>query len=162
MVIVILGVSGAGKTTIGQALAQRLHFDFFEGDDFHPPANKTKMQAGIALTDVDRQPWLESLRDLIAGILARQGNAVVTCSALKRSYRDVLRRDGVRFVYLNARREVIRERLAHRTGHFFNADLLDSQFATLEAPRNALVVDVEQTPAEIVRQIRRQIQVSPT
>jgi gluconokinase len=159
-VVVVLGVSGVGKTTIGRALADALHFEFFEGDDLHSVANKTKMRAGIALTDADRAPWLEAIRELIVGILARGGDAVLTCSALKRAYRDILRREGVVFVYLHASFDVIRDRLARRTGHFFNPDLLASQFAALEAPRDALVVDAERAPAEIVDDIRRRLEVS--
>lgn len=158
MVLIVLGVSGAGKTTIGRALAQHLHFEFFEGDDFHSRANKEKMHAGLPLTDADRQPWLRALRDLITQVLRRHGNAVVTCSALKQAYRDVLRQPGVRFVYLEIGPKVVRERLARRTDHFFNPDLAQSQFAALEAPLDALAVDANQPPAMIVRAIARQLE----
>lgn len=140
-VIIVLGVSGAGKTTVGRALAQALKCELIEGDDFHSDANKNKMHTGHALTDEDRWPWLQALARKIGEVLARQGTAVVSCSALKRSYRDVLRREGVCFVYLKISREVGRERLARRDAHFFDPSLLDSQFETLEEPRRALTID---------------------
>jgi gluconokinase len=153
MVIVILGVSGAGKTTVGRVLATTLEFEFYEGDDYHSPSNRAKMHAGVPLTDADRAPWLSAIRALIERVLAREGNAVVACSALKRSYRDTLRLPGVLFVYLKVSTEVLRERLKHRAGHFFAPELLDSQLETLEEPRRALVVDANRPVSAVVKDI---------
>lgn len=136
MVLVIMGVSGAGKTTVGRALAQALDWPFYDGDDFHPPQNIEKMRRGVPLTDADRLPWLEALEALIRRHLLGGQSAVVACSALKRSYRDVLRRAGkeVRFVHLAADYATIRRRLEARRGHFFDPKLLQSQFDDLEPP----------------------------
>jgi gluconokinase len=153
--LIIMGVSGCGKTTVGRALAARLSFEFVEGDDLHPSANVAKMTRGIALTDSDRQPWLLELRRLMDSIIARQGDAVVTCSALKQSYRELLADPAVRFVYLKIEFEAARERLAHRRGHFFNPELLQSQFAVLEEPGDALIVDADQETAAIVDEIAK-------
>ncbi len=154
MVIVVMGVSGAGKTTVGRALAETLGWPFYDGDDFHPPANIEKMRQGVPLTDADRRPWLETLRALIARHLQEGRPAVVACSALKRSYRDVLRRagEGVRFVHLAADYETIRRRLEARRGHFFDPKLLQSQFDDLEAPDadEALILDAARPVSELV------------
>jgi gluconokinase len=152
-VLVIMGVSGSGKTTIGQALARRLNFEFIEGDEFHSRANREKMHAGLPLTDTDRKPWLEALRSRITAMLARKGNAVLTCSALRQSYRDMLAMPGVKFIYLKVSQAVARERLARRRGHFFNPALLESQFATLEEPRDAIVVDGDVSDLDVTQQI---------
>jgi gluconokinase len=152
-VLIVMGVSGSGKTTIGQALARRLGYEFVEGDEFHSRANRQKMQAGLPLDDSDRAPWLEALRSRIAALIARGGNAVITCSALKRAYRNVLRLDGVQFVYLKVAEEVARQRLAQRRGHFFNPALLESQFETLEEPRRALVMDGNRSDLDLVNDI---------
>jgi gluconokinase len=152
-VVVVMGVSGSGKTTIGLALARRLGCEFVEGDEFHTRVNREKMHAGIPLTDADRAPWLQALRSRIEALLARNANAVLTCSALKRSYRDVLRLKGVRFVYLKVSSAVARERLARRRRHFFNPALLQSQIETLEEPRSALIVDAERSDLEVVSDI---------
>ncbi len=156
MVIILMGVAGAGKTTVGKRLAEALGWRFLEGDDFHPPANVAKMAAGTALTDEDRMPWLQRLRGLVVDTLARGENAVLACSALKQSYRVMLMVDParVRWVYLWAPREVIASRVAKRAGHFMPLSLLDSQYATLEAPADALRVDVTQGPDEVVATIR--------
>ncbi len=159
-VLVVTGVSGSGKTTIGQALSRRLGYEFVEGDEFHTRANRVKMHTGIALTDIDRQPWLEALRSRIAALMARQGNAVIACSALKRAYRDVLRRDDVLFVYLKVSPDVVRSRLARRKGHFFNPALLESQIATLEEPRDAIVVDADRSDLQVVNDIVRRLEQS--
>ena len=156
-VLVITGVSGSGKTTIGLALARRLRFEFIEGDEFHSRANREKMHAGIALTDDDRQPWLLALRSRIDVLLARKGNAVLTCSALRQSCRDVLAAKGVKFVYLRISDRIARERLARRRGHAFNPALLESQFGTLEEPHDALVVDAEKPDLDVANQIMRDL-----
>jgi gluconokinase len=159
VVIILMGVSGVGKTTVGKRLAEALGWRFLEGDDFHPPANVEKMAAGIPLTDADRLPWLERLRELVAEVLARGEDAVLACSALKRSYRQLLTVDParVRWVYLWAPREVIASRLAARTGHFMPLTLLGSQLETLETPEDALQVDVTPGPDEVVATIRERL-----
>ena len=148
MVIVLMGVAGSGKTTVGMLLANRLGWPFHDGDDLHPAANRAKMNRGIALTDEDRRPWLEAVRDLIRSCIVKGENAIVACSALKRSYRDQIIVDAtvVRLVYLKGSSEVIAGRLAERHGHFFDRELLQSQFAALEAPTDAIVEDVSRTP----------------
>jgi gluconokinase len=156
-VLVVMGVSGSGKTTIGQALARRLGFEFIEGDEFHTRANREKMHAGLPLDDADRQPWLEALRSRIAALLVRKGNAVLTCSALRQAYRDVLGMGGVKFVYLKVSEPVVRERLARRRGHFFNPALLESQFRALEEPGDALVIDADRPDLEVTQQIVREL-----
>lgn len=155
MVIILVGVSGSGKTTVGRLLARNLGWQFFEGDDFHSPASTAKMRDGIALTDLDRWPWLSAIRAQMQEVLAQGQHAVFACSALKRAYRDFLRLDGVQFIYLKGDYELIRQRLERRKGHFFGARLLASQFDTLEEPERALVVDAAQTPETIAGEIVR-------
>lgn len=152
-VVVLMGVSGSGKTTIGKALAEATNGKFFDADDFHPPENLEKMRAGIPLTDADRWDWLERLKKLIAK--QDDGWVFLACSALKESYRAVLESGGkdVRFVFLNGNKALIRERMKECRGHFMPGALLDSQFETLEIPRDALVVDVSESPEMLVRQI---------
>ena len=152
-----MGVTGVGKTTVGQCLAQTLGWRFHDADDFHPPANKAKMNAGVPLTDEDRWPWLRALRAVIEQALDEDAGAVVTCSALKRAYRDVLAGGltGVRYVHLTGDPRIVAERLAGRRGHFMNPALLESQIATLELPADALDVDIAMTPDEQVAFIRR-------
>jgi gluconokinase len=158
-VIVVMGVSGSGKTTIGKLLAGTLHWPFADADAFHPPANVRKMAGGVALTDEDRWPWLAAIAAWIDEHRgADRPRGVVTCSALKRSYLDVIiggRRD-VRLVYLEGDRHLIAQRMATRRGHFMPVDLLQSQFDTLEAPTSderPVVVSIDATPGEIVQQI---------
>ena len=152
MVVIVMGVTVAGKTTVGRALAQSLGWEFRDGDELHSDANKRKMHRGIALDDADRAPWLAAVRKLIAGMLVEGRDGVVACSALKQSYRDEIVVDpaSVKVVYLKGSKEMIAERLLHRSGHFMNPDLLQSQFDTLEEPRDAIVVDVSMAPEAIV------------
>ncbi len=134
--LVIMGVSGSGKSTIGQALGRRLGWRYEDGDSFHPPANVAKMSAGHPLTDEDRWPWLQAIADEIARCRTRGEHIIIACSALKKVYRDILvgGRDDVRMVYLKGSQELIAERMKHRAGHFMPPGLLTSQFATLEPP----------------------------
>ncbi|RQH00679.1 gluconokinase [Paraburkholderia dinghuensis] len=161
MILIAMGVSGAGKTRIGELLAERLHCSFTDGDVFHSEANKKKMHDGIPLTDDDRWPWLRTIRAAIEDKHRAHETAVFTCSSLKRSYRDILRgtdRD-VCFVYLKGSFEVLHERLASRTGHFFDPSLLQSQLDTLEEPGTdeAIVVSIELTPEQIVDDVMKQM-----
>ena len=160
MVIILMGVTASGKTTVGRMLAAELAYRFYDADDFHPRANIDKMRRGVALEDADRRPWLEALSDLVRRSLAGHTDAVLACSALKQSYRRSLLIDPqVRLVYLKADHDLIRQRLRRRQGHFMNPDLLASQFATLEEPREALWVDASLEPPEIVAAVRRQLQI---
>ena len=156
MILIAMGVSGAGKTRIGEMLAERLKCSFTDGDAFHSAANKEKMHNGIPLTDEDRWPWLRTIRAAIEEKQAAHEDAVFTCSSLKRSYRDVLRAGDkdVCFVYLKGSREVLQERLQTRTGHFFDPSLLQSQLDTLEEPGDdeAITVSIELTPEQIVEE----------
>jgi gluconokinase len=154
MILIAMGVSGAGKSLIGELLAERLNCSFTDGDAFHSAANKEKMHKGIPLTDDDRWPWLKTIRAAIEEKQRAGETAVFTCSSLKRSYRDVLR-DGDRdvcFVYLHGTFEVLKERLGSRTGHFFDPSLLQSQLDTLEEPGDdeAITESIELTPEQIV------------
>ena len=164
-VLVVMGVSGVGKTTIARALDDRLHWPFQEGDELHPKANVDKMASGRALTDEDRAPWLRAVAAWIEARLQAGEPGVITCSALRRSYRDTVTggRPGVRVVYLRAERAVIAERLSQRRHHYMPADLLQSQLATLEEPspdEHVLTVqvhgDVDDIAAEIVARLRSQ------
>ncbi len=160
--VVVMGVSGAGKTTVGKALASRLGWVFQEGDDFHPAANVAKMKAGIALDDADRAPWLTAIGAWIDGEADRGEACVVSCSALKRAYRDALRsgRPQVRFVYLRGARDVIAARIAGRHHAYFPAELLDSQFADLEEPTGetgVITVDIGPSVDRLVGEIVRRL-----
>ena len=152
MIIVVMGVSGAGKSTVGQMLAEQLGWEFIDGDRFHPKANIEKMKSGLALTEADREPWLDRLEGLIT---EKSDRIVIAASALRRAYRDRLRSTGsnIQFVYLRGDQKQIRARLEQREDHFFSADLLDTQFATLEEPRAAITFDVAWTPDEIVQEL---------
>ena len=160
MIIVLFGVSGAGKTTIGRQLARELAWPFHDGDDYHTSASRDRMASGVPLTDADRWPWLAAIRDLISGTRAARQNAVIACSALARAHRDYLRQPGVRFVYLKGTPDLLRERLRARRGHFFPPGLLESQLEALEAPRGGVVVDVAKPPRDVVREIRRRLGLS--
>ena len=158
-VIVVMGVSGCGKTVVGEALAERLGLPFHDADAYHPPANVAKMSRGEPLVDADRWPWLDALRDVVTRGLAAGGpGAVIACSALARRYRDRmgLGRPGVRLVLLDGTRELIRARIEARRDHFMPASLLDSQLAALERPaadEHALVVAIDDPPAVIAARI---------
>jgi gluconokinase len=150
--VVVMGVSGSGKNTVGELLAARLGCPFYDGDHFHPPANIAKMSAGIPLDDDDRTGWLEALAAIIREGLAGGQGGVLACSALKQKYRDVLAVDPqrVRFVYLRGSFDLIWSRMAGRQGHYMKAPMLRSQFAALEEPADAPAYDITQTPEQIV------------
>ncbi|GAA5181451.1 gluconokinase [Rugosimonospora acidiphila] len=155
-IIVVMGVSGSGKSTIGAMLAGELGWQYAEADDFHSAANVEKMAQGHPLTDEDRWPWLHAIGAWIDIQITAEQPAVVTCSALKHAYRDLLRRPHVKFVYLEGSRELIQSRLTARQGHFFRAELLDSQFADLEEPtadENVLTIAIGGTPRQVVDEI---------
>jgi gluconokinase len=155
VIVVLMGVSGSGKTTIGLALADALGWPFYDADDFHPPENVAKMAAGIPLTDEDRWPWLARLADEMRRAHEAHGNAILACSALKQAYRDVLATAGdVRFVYLAGDYDTIAARVAQRHHKYMPAELLASQFATLEPPAGAIVIDVRDSVEEQVAAIR--------
>jgi gluconokinase len=160
MIIVLMGVTGSGKSTVGKLLASQLRWKFFEGDDFHSPTNIEKLRRGQPLNDADRSPWLEAIRELIRAAIDRGENAVIACSALKQSCRRMLQIcEQVSFVYLKASIALIQDRLKNRVGHFMNPDLVQSQFDTLEAPEEALQIDAGSTPVEIVQVIRNRLAV---
>jgi len=157
MVILVMGVSGSGKTTVGTLLARDLGWEFFDGDDFHPAANVAKMRRGEPLTDADRDGWLDTLSELIGDLFREGRSAVLACSALRAGYRSRLRASRaseVALVHLRGDPTLIRARLAERQGHFMKADLLASQLASLEEPSDALVVDAAESPVAIVERIR--------
>ena len=153
MIVLMMGVCGSGKTTTGKALAESLGWPFFDGDDFHPESNVAKMAAGQPLTDADRWPWIERIAEAMREVLDRGGSAVFACSALKSAYRQRMQRAGdVRIIFLNGDAETIGPRLAARTRHFMPASLLPSQFAALEVPDDALVVDIrDAVPTQVAR-----------
>ncbi|MGC2110034.1 MAG: gluconokinase [Candidatus Korobacteraceae bacterium] len=160
MILVIMGVAGIGKTTVGQALAHDLHWRFVDADTYHSAANVAKMHAGIPLTDADREPWLASLHEAIVGWLARDENVVLACSALKASYRsDLVVSPEVKLVYLRGELELVASRLAARQGHYMNPDLLQSQFDALEEPGNAAVFDASLPVVQLVAAIRHALEV---
>jgi gluconokinase len=155
MIVIVMGVVGAGKTTVGRLLATQSGWEFADADDFHPAANVEKIRHGIALSDDDRRPWLERLRVAIADWIADKRNVVLACSALKRSYRQELQvGPEVRFVYLKGGADLIAQRLHSRQGHFANEQILASQFADLEEPEDAVIVEIGSPPQEIVDEIR--------
>jgi gluconokinase len=156
MVLLLMGVSGSGKTTVGQLLASQLGWEFADGDNYHSTANIEKMRNGIPLTDAERAPWLEALRTLIAEWIAADKNAVLACSALKQSYREKLRfSPDVKLVYLKGTPQLLRQRLHGRVGHFMTEQMLESQLATLEEPhdQDTVIVDIARSPDEIVGEI---------
>jgi gluconokinase len=162
VVVVVMGVAGVGKTTVAKLLAEALHCHFLEGDELHPPANVAKMRGGTPLSDADRLPWLQRIAEAIDAWRLDGRSGVVTCSALKRRYRDILigSRPDVRLVYLEGSRELVRSRLASRKAHFMPAALLDSQFDDLEAPgadEKPIVANVGEEPNKIAAVILRQL-----
>ena len=162
MVLIVMGVTGAGKTTIGGALATSLGWEFHDGDDLHSGPSKRKMRRGIPLTDSDRAPWLAAIRTLILAMLSEGRDGVVACSALKQSYRDELVVDPntVKVVYLKGTKQLVAKRLRDRAGHFMNPDLLQSQIDTLEEPRHAIIVDISAAPEAIVNAIIKRLQLA--
>jgi gluconokinase len=163
VLLVVMGVTSVGKSTVGRILAERLGAVFAEGDDYHPPANVAKMHSGTPLDDDDRRPWLEAIARDLERWRAEGRSAVVTCSALKRSYREILRGAGpnVRFVHLTGEAPLIARRMAGRSGHFMPPSLLPSQLATLESPdpaEGAISIDVIASPAEIAAAIMERLQ----
>jgi gluconokinase len=164
--VVVMGVAGSGKTTIGEGLAEQLGWTYEDGDKFHPKSNVEKMSAGHPLTDADRWPWLQAIADEIDRVCKAGERAVVACSALKRSYRDVLvhGRDDVRIVYLEGTRELIASRLATRKGHFMPPTLLESQFKTLQPPgddENPVTVSIDASVEAVVDDIVRKLALDP-
>jgi gluconokinase len=149
--VILMGVAGSGKTAVGMRVAQKLNWIFLDADNFHPPANIEKMKHGIPLNDQDRAPWLQRLHDELQHQMAEGHSVVLACSALKESYRKVFRDEVLHptFVYLDVDLETIRNRLQHRTAHFFPTELMESQFATLEKPKDAIIIDARK-PLEAV------------
>ncbi|HEY6371992.1 MAG TPA: gluconokinase [Candidatus Sulfotelmatobacter sp.] len=158
MIVIVMGVVGAGKTTVGRLLAEPLGWEFADADDFHPPSNVEKIRHGISLNDGDRKPWLLSLRKAITQWIVEHRNIVLACSALKRSYRHELAvGPEVRFVYLKGSADLIAERLRLRQGHFAGDQILSSQFADLEEPEAAVTVEIASPPQQIVAEIRKRL-----
>jgi gluconokinase len=160
MIVVLMGVSGSGKTTVGRVLARELGWTFVDADDYHPAANIAKMHRGVPLNDDDRRPWLQAVRRRVDEAAARGENVVLACSALKHAYQEYLQShapESIRYVYLSGSEEVIRRRLAARRGHFMDPGLLHSQFETLEPPGHATQVDITPPPEAIAGEIRRRL-----
>jgi len=155
MIVIIMGVTGVGKTTVGRLLAQRTGWTLYDADDYHSPANVEKMRAGIPLTDDDRWPWLDRLNVLLCAAHARGDSAILACSALKQRYREHLQQglQDVRWVHLKGDIELIRTRLQQRKGHYMSPALLQSQFDALEPPRDALIIDVGDEPAALAQRV---------
>ena len=155
MIVLVMGVSGVGKTTIGRLLATALGGQYMEGDDFHTPANLAKMRSGLALSDEDRRPWLQALGKALQAADKKGGPAVLGCSALRESYRQLIRAScpQCQIVWLRGSPELVAARIRGRHGHFMPAGLIESQFAVLEAPADAIAVDIDPAPETIVRQI---------
>lgn len=158
MIIILMGVSGSGKSAVGKRLSQEINCPFFDGDDYHSEANRKKMEEGIALSDEDRLPWLQTLSNLILKHVEIKKPMILACSALKKSYRTLLNINSLcQFVYLKGSFELIKKRLKTRSNHFFNPQLLQTQFKILEEPQNCLVINIEKTVEEIVCQIQKKL-----
>ena len=156
MIVIVMGVVGAGKTTVGKTIAGQLGWEFADADDFHPASNVEKIRHGIGLSDEDREPWLERMRAAIVQWIAAGHNVVLACSALKESYRQKLQvGPEVRFVYLKGDADLIAERLRSRHGHFAGEQILRSQLSDLEEPKSALTVEISDTPREIADKVRK-------
>jgi len=156
-----MGPAGSGKTTVGELLAAQLKWEFADGDNFHSPANIEKMSRGIPLHDEDRIPWLNSIREAMSQWEARGRNIVLACSALKRSYRELLQiSSNVRLVYLKGSYELLLERLRSRKGHYAGEQILAGQFADLEEPADAITIDAAQSPEQIVAEIRKRLELA--
>jgi gluconokinase len=171
VIILVMGITGSGKTTVGKLLAERLGWVFADADDFHSATNKEKMSHGIALTDADREPWLAAIRAKMSEWIAAGQSGVMTCSALKQSYRDFLlsaagepsdNHDEIKLLYLRGTQALIMERLHARHGHFAGESLVASQLATLEEPTDAVTVDIDKTPEQIVDQAIQRLGLDPT
>jgi gluconokinase len=164
LIVVLMGVSGAGKTTIGKLLAEDLGWKFYEGDDCHPQINVDKMQNRIPLNDEDRVPWLRALQKLIHSLITQSQCAVITCSALKQKYRSWLTTGGqdLLFIYLKGSYALIHERVGSRQKHFMSPHLLASQFSALEEPQDILSVSIDQSPEDIVNQIKQSLKNTQT
>jgi gluconokinase len=153
--VILMGVAGSGKTAVGKGIAARLNWLFLDADDFHPAANIEKMKHGIPLNDQDRIPWLRALRDELRRLLAEGRSVILACSALKESYRKLLSDDvaPMSFVLLDVDQETIRERLQHRSAHFFPKELMNSQFAALEKPKDAIIIDARKSLDEVTDRV---------
>ena len=164
MIVILMGVSGVGKTTIGQILSNKLGWPLFDADEFHSPASIEKMRNGIPLEDADRWPWLDRMNAMLTEKEGRGESVLLACSALKHVYRGRLAKGtaNLRWIYLKGRFELIRERLEERKGHYMKAGLLESQFATLEEPGDALAIDIDGTPDAIADLILDRLQAVPT
>jgi gluconokinase len=163
VVVVLMGVSGSGKTTVGQLLASELGWQFADGDDYHSAANIEKMRNGVPLTDTERAPWLAALRELIAGWVEEKKNAVLACSALKRKYREILQvGPEVQIVYIKGTPQLLQQRLRERVGHYMKEWMLDSQLETLEEPEagEALILDADCSPSEIVTEVQARLRLA--
>ena len=163
MIVILMGVSGAGKTTIGQVLSEKLGWPLFDADEFHSPASIEKMRNGIPLEDADRWPWLDRMNAMLVEKEGRGDSVLLACSALKQVYRDRLAKGTVdlRWIYLKGSFDLIRKRLEARKGHYMKAGLLESQFATLEEPGSAFDIDTADTPDAIADTILHRLQASP-
>jgi gluconokinase len=155
--VVLMGVAGSGKTAVGTIVAEKLHWLFLDADNFHPPANIEKMKHGIPLDDADRAPWLKRLHDELQRQINEGRSVILACSALKEAYRQILRDETTppTFIYLDVDPETIRERLSHRTAHFFPKQLMESQFAALEKPKDAISIDARKPLDEVVSAVTK-------
>ena len=157
MLLILMGVAGSGKTTIGKLLSEAIGWKFFDGDDFHPKENIERMRRGVALTDKDREIWLDRLHNLVREINHKGESGILAFSALRKAYRVRVAKgiDGLQFVYLNGDPALLKQRVKDRKGHYFGADLLESQFETLEEPEGIIMVDVAGEPEEVVARVRK-------